>query len=108
MTEKPALIVLKRIYFDQFIAGDKTHEYRRHHGRFVEKNFWVGRPVRLAYRYQIDPYLLGEISSFEVLPFENGSDLLREIYPHHRGEWAKIGISFGLVPPVLYTRTSKP
>jgi hypothetical protein len=48
MTAPPLLIHVKRRYFDEFAAGAKTIEYRRHRGRFTARNFWPGRRVIIA------------------------------------------------------------
>jgi hypothetical protein len=50
------LIVVKRVYFDQFAAGTKMVEYRRHRKPFTQRAFYPGRWVRIAYNYDINKY----------------------------------------------------
>lgn len=89
------LIVVKRVYFDQYAAGTKTIEYRRHRKPFTRTAFYPGRWVRIAPNFNIKkhPALIAEIVSFracpafecfEALPLQRARDQferLRELYP---------------------------
>jgi hypothetical protein len=68
LVERPALIVVKRVYFGQFASGEKTKEYRRHRPPFTERTFYPGRLVRIAYNYQLGrfPFLLARVTRFEI------------------------------------------
>jgi hypothetical protein len=76
------LIVVKRVYFDQFAAGTKTIEFRRHRKPFTQRAFYPGRLVRLAYYYDIarNPSLLARVTRFEVAPARDHPALL-DVYP---------------------------
>ena len=84
---RPALgAILRRCYFDEFAAGAKKIEYRRHRGQFTARNFRIGRRIVIAYRYDHAkaglPHLIGVVRSFEVVP-AHGSFLaeMQETYP---------------------------
>jgi hypothetical protein len=49
--ERSPLIVVKRRFFEQYLAGQKDTEYRR--PPYTQRNFYPGRAVRIAYRYDI-------------------------------------------------------
>ncbi len=84
--QRPGLLIVRRIYFEQFAAGTKTIEYRRHRGQFTVRNFWVGRQVRIAFRYDFEaaglPFLISQIAFFRV-ELARGALLadMRETYP---------------------------
>jgi hypothetical protein len=63
------LLVVKRVYYEQFAAGTKTIEYRLHRKPFTKRTYYPGRFVRLAYNYDIKRYpsLIARIVTFEVL-----------------------------------------
>lgn len=42
---------LKKKYFEEFLSGEKTTEYRRYGGRFREHNFPIGAIVRIGCGY---------------------------------------------------------
>lgn len=69
---KAPLIVVKREFYDQFLAGTKTVEYRRHRRPFLATTYYPGRYVRLAYSYDVNKYptRLARVVSFEVLRVE--------------------------------------
>ena len=97
--QRPGLLIVRQIYFEQFAAGTKTIEYRRHRGQFTVRNFWVGRRIRVAYNYSYQaqglPYLVAEVVSFAAEPVL-GKLLfdLQETYPEMRegDEVALIGL----------------
>jgi hypothetical protein len=62
------LIVVKRVYYDQFEAGTKTVERRLHRPPFTARAFYPGRWVRLAYNYNVAkmPSLIAKVTSFDV------------------------------------------
>ena len=81
------LIVVKRVYYDQFAAGTKTVERRLHRPPFTVRAFYPGRWVRLAYNFNVakTPSLIAKVTSFEVvrardLHFRDHFDLTA-IYP---------------------------
>jgi hypothetical protein len=69
-TMKIPLLVVRRVFFDQFVSGEKTIEYRRHRPPFTIRTFYPGRQVRLAYTYNITHSIshLVKIASFEIVP----------------------------------------
>ena len=79
---KPALIVVRRVYFERFASGAKTIEYRRHRPPFTARVFYPGRVVRIAYNYRIAlyPTLLARVVSFDVAP-PRDHPALREVWP---------------------------
>jgi len=66
--ERQPLIVVKRCYYDEFLSGAKTIEYRRHQGSFNARVFCPGRRVRIAYNYNLNlyPSLIATVTRFEV------------------------------------------
>jgi hypothetical protein len=74
--QSTALLVVKRIWFDQFATGKKTIEYRRHRGQFTARTFYPGRAVRIAYRYdwQRFPSLAAEVVAFRVIRARDAPD----------------------------------
>lgn len=96
---RPGLLIVRRVYFEQFATGTKSIEYRRHRGAFTVRNFWVGRRIRVAYSYsyqaQGPPYLVAEVVFFGAEPVL-GKLLfdLQETYPEMRegDEVALIGL----------------
>ena len=79
---KPALIVVRRVYFERFASGAKTIEYRRHRPPFTARVFYPGRLVRIAYNYDLKrfPTLLARVIGFDVAPAREHPEL-REIWP---------------------------
>jgi hypothetical protein len=82
-------LIVKRPFFDMFASGIKSVEYRRHKAPFVAKNFWPGRRVRIACRYQDlgagGRSLLATCEAFEVARVSmlehDTAALVRAIYP---------------------------
>lgn len=63
------LIVVKRVYFNEFASGIKTIEYRRHRPPYTRRTFSPGREVRIAWTYNIKRCpkpLLARAESFDV------------------------------------------
>jgi hypothetical protein len=62
------LLVVKRVYYEQFAAGTKTVEYRLHRKPFTKRTYYPGRFVRLAYNYDVKRYpsMLAIVRSFEL------------------------------------------
>ena len=104
--DRPGQLILKRCYFDEFAAGTKTTEYRRHQGQFTARNFRIGRRILIAYRYDHAkaglPHLTGVVRSFEVRP-AHGSFLaeMQETYPDMQpgDEVALIGLDLVKTSP---------
>lgn len=99
---KTPLLVVKRVFFDQFMSGEKTVEYRRHRPPFTVKTFYPGRLVRLAYTYNIKASVshLVLVASFELIPAHRlikRLPVLLDIYPdlQRNDEIAAIGIKTG-------------
>lgn len=69
-SESRPLIVVKRRYFEEFVSGTKTIEYRRHRGQFTARTFYPGRLVRIAYTYNIwrTGWLDAVVERFETRP----------------------------------------
>jgi hypothetical protein len=98
-------LIIKRVFFDMFASGIKSVEYRRHRPPFVAKNFWPGRRVRIASRYQdLAPggrSLLAHVEAFEVARVSmlehDTAALVRAIYPDldDDGEVALIRLRIG-------------
>lgn len=86
MTEaKPYPLVVKRVFFDQFAAGTKTIEYRRHRGRFTERIFWLGRAISIRCGYDgKSPRLAARVTRFQVARLDQTGEhaaALKKIYP---------------------------
>jgi hypothetical protein len=74
---KIPLVVVRRIYFDEFLNGSKTIEYRRHRPPFTERVFYPGRAVRISYRYDLGaPRLSAIVSRFEAKPLREQPDMI--------------------------------
>jgi hypothetical protein len=98
-SDRPGQLILRRRYFDEFAAGTKTIEYRRHRGQFTARAFWPGRRIVIAYRYDHAKARLSHLDavvrSFEVQPAAGALfDDMREVYPDMRegDEVALIGL----------------
>jgi len=76
--ERLPLIVVKRCYYDEFLAGVKTIEYRRHKGQFNARVFHPGRRMRIAYNYNLNlyPSLTAIVTRFEVTPASTHPEML--------------------------------
>jgi hypothetical protein len=81
------LLVVKRVYYEQFAAGSKTVEYRLHRKPFTKHAFYPGRFVRLAYNYDVKRYpsMLAIVRSFELAPARDHA-ALRDVYPQLRDD----------------------
>lgn len=78
------VIVVRRIYFDQFRSGAKTVEYRRHRRPLTIKVFYPGRRVTIACGYTKGRLTLhATVRRFEVKP-------LRQV-PEMAGFYADLG-----------------
>jgi hypothetical protein len=62
------LIVVRRPYFDEFLAGTKTTEFRRHRRPFTERVFYAGRRAAITFRYNLAPRLPATVMKFEARP----------------------------------------
>ena len=75
------LIVVKRVYFDEYATGRKTIEYRRYGRMFTERTFYPGRRVRIKYQYNNNaPELAATVRRFEWALACDGPDL-STVYP---------------------------
>ncbi|SRR6266851_5877004 len=79
---KAPLIVVRRAYFDQFEAGTKTIEHRRHRPPVTARVFYPGRLVRIAYNFNVKrhPSVLARVISFDVAAARENPKMI-EIYP---------------------------
>jgi hypothetical protein len=103
LTSKKALLVVRRPFFDAFASGAKTTEYRRHRPPFVERIFYPGRLVRIAYNYDINRYptLLARVLDFDVAAAADHPDAMQallSVYPSMQpsDEIALIGLALVL------------
>lgn len=82
---KLPMIVVRRKFYDAFLDGSKTTEYRRHKRPFTEKTFHAGRTIRLAYHYNIRlfPSRLARITRVTIVPAGSldNFESLRASYP---------------------------
>ena len=78
MTDIPVpIIVVRRIYFEEFLAGTKTAEFRRHRAPFTQRVFYPGRAVRIAYGYDnAKPRLGATVRHFEAKPLREVPDMI--------------------------------
>lgn len=67
---KPAFIPLKKRYYEQFLDGSKTIEYRITKRQWKAKNFPVGRSVILSSGYSKKHRTEAKVSRSEECPFE--------------------------------------
>lgn len=63
---KALFIPLKREYFEAFLRGDKTEEYRKHGPRWNEGTCFIGRAVVLSLGYGKANRRMGTISNFYI------------------------------------------
>lgn len=68
MTEKPLFIPLKGEFYDAFVRGEKTTEYRPYGPRWNERVCRVGRPVVLSRGYGKCNRWCGMITGFRIKP----------------------------------------
>lgn len=86
-SEKIPLIVVKRYYFDEYAAGIKTIEYRRHKPPFTERVFYPSRRVRIKYQYHNSaPELAAIVRRFEWALARDVPVDLRAVYPGLGGD----------------------
>lgn len=66
------LIVVKKRYYQEFIAGTKTVEYRRHRRPFLRRTYYPDRIVRLTYSYDFKkhPSRLARVLAFDIVRAE--------------------------------------
>jgi hypothetical protein len=79
---KRPLIVVKRRFYDQFVDGTKTIEYRRHRPPYTIRVFYPGRAVRIGFNYNLArfPVLNATVVSFTVEPARAHPAML-DLYP---------------------------
>ena len=85
-SEKMPMLIVRRVYFDQFLAGTKDTEYRRHRHAFNERVFYPGRRIRLGYHYNIKlvPSVIAVVVAFEVKQarhLKHQAAALLDVYP---------------------------
>ena len=65
-TDRPLFIPLKSEFYNAFLDGTKTTEYRRHGPGWNAKTCWVGRRVVLSKGYGKANRVTGTIVDFHV------------------------------------------
>ena len=75
------LIIVRKIWFEEFRSGAKRVEYRRYGRMFNERVCYIGRPVAIANRRdRAGPRLTGVVTSFATVPVSEMPEML-DIYP---------------------------
>jgi hypothetical protein len=69
--EKPLYVILRRQWFDAFVDGSKTEEWRRYGAHFNEETCSIGRQVTLALGYT-RRRMTGRIRSFRTVRLKPG------------------------------------
>ena len=83
---KPLFLPLKAQFFDAFVDGSKTTEYRLYGARWNEGTCKVGRPVLLSRGYGKRFRRWGQIESFYTSKDVTESPAFRACYPLARKE----------------------
>ena len=84
LASKPLFIPLKKEFFEAFLSGEKTVEYRVYGARWNEKVCFPGREAILSCRYGKNRRIKGIVKSLEKKPFsELQPDVLR-LFPPKR------------------------
>lgn len=89
---KPLFIPLKRQYYEEFVSGTKTVEYRKYGRGWNENTCSLGRPVVISLGYSKHRRSLGVITSFNVISSSKVLDA-REVYGIQKLDLAAIGIN---------------
>ena len=100
---KLPMIVVRREFYDAFVNGSKTTEYRRNKRPFTTETFYTGRTIRLAYNYNLNrfPSRLARITDVNILragSLDRYTSLQRS-YPDLTPEDEIICIGLDLLPP---------
>jgi hypothetical protein len=67
LASKPLFIPLRREYYNAFLSGNKSVEYRRYGPGWNERTCWVGRPVMLSLGYGKNSRCMGVIKTFSLI-----------------------------------------
>ena len=67
---------MRRPYFDEFVSGTKTIEFRRHRRPFTERVYYPGRRVVITFRYNLAPRLPAIVVRFESKPLIQVPDMI--------------------------------
>lgn len=78
---KPLFIFLKKCWYEMFLAGDKSTEYRVYSPRWNEKTCFTGREILLSNGYTNKNSIQATVNSLDVLPFDQAPEETRNIYP---------------------------
>jgi hypothetical protein len=85
LTTKPALLIVKKRFFNAFASGEKSTEFRRHRAPFTKRVYFPGRWVRIAYNYDVrrSPSLVAQVIRFDVALAGDHpeAEALRSVYP---------------------------
>jgi hypothetical protein len=98
MSDKSLFIPLKSKFYDAFIAGTKTVEYRRHGPGWNAKTCAIGRRVVLSKGYGKANRVTGTIVGFLVSTSPTYTDAWRACYGCTGGEAACIKIALDVEP----------
>lgn len=98
MHDRPLFIPLKAEFYDAFLSGTKTTEYRRHGPGWNAKTCTVGRRVVLSKGYGKAHRVTGTIVGFLVSTAPTYTDAWRACYGCTGGEAACITIRLDEVP----------
>ncbi|NJO61530.1 MAG: hypothetical protein HC836_25765 [Richelia sp. RM2_1_2] len=88
---KPLFIPLKKTYYEQFVDGSKSVEYRKYGPGWNERTCIVGRSVVISLGYSKNRRSRGVIRSFDVIDSSNIPSA-REVYGVAKINLAAIGI----------------
>lgn len=69
------------MWFNAFLSGEKTVEYRAYGPRWNESTCTPGRKALLSHGYSGDR-LGATVSRIEVLPTREAPEVARELFPH--------------------------
>lgn len=100
----PLFIPLKREYFDAFLKGEKTEEYRPYGPRWNERTCPPGRHVTLSCGYGKKRRLPGLITETRFAPEVRNTSAWRACYGKRGGKVFAIEIWIAPVPEVLEAR----
>lgn len=88
---KPLFIPLKKQYYEEFVSGTKTVEYRKYGLGWNEDTCQIGRPVVISLGYGKNRRSKGTITSFGIIPSTQVPSA-REVYGTQKVDIAMIGI----------------
>ncbi len=102
MSEKPLHLVLKGIYFDDFVAGTKTVEFRRPSSRVNLTTCFAGRSIVLRRGYSAIT-LHGVIKRARLIHRRYAPEAARRIFPDE-DRFIAIEIALSSKRPAIHRR----